>query len=119
MRFSKAQQERLNANSNVKKVYPTFIHYTEEFKDNAVFQYNMGKSAKEIFIDAGFILEDLSDNRNYPAKTLNQWVAAKNNISDFPPKIKFPDKNTEFLMAKIAYLEEENKMLKKLKGIEN
>ena len=94
----------------------------KEFKEKAIYEYDLGKNPKNIFIDAGFALEDLSENRNYPAKTVIQWIATKKikpvNKSK-KKKFKFADKNEEFLLAKIAYLEEENKLLKKLKSIEN
>lgn len=117
MRFSKETRERLKKNPNVKNIYPTIINYTEDFKQKAMYEYDMGKKPKDIFIDAGFILEELSNNRDYPAKTINQWIHSKN-IHNPKKKINFISKEHEFLLAKIAYLEEENKMLKKLRGIE-
>ena len=122
MKFSKEQRDRLKKNPNVKEVYPTCIRYCKEFKEKAIYEYDLGKNPKNIFIDAGFAIEDLSDNRDYPAKTINQWLAAKKINIHYPTEIKkrkFADKNEEFLLAKIAYLEEENKLLKKLKRIEN
>lgn len=116
MKFSKETKERLKKNPNVKNVYPTFINYTEEFKQKAIYEYDMGKNPKDIFIDAGFVLSEISSNRDYPNKTINQWIYSKKT----PTKtLKYDSKEHELLLAKIAYLEEENKMLKKLKGIEN
>ncbi len=118
MKFSKELKERLRKNVNVKAVYQSMIYYTEKFKEKAIFEYEMGKHPKDIFREAGFQVEQISSNKNYASKTLNQWIAQKNK-EKAPHKLLFDSKEHQFLLAKIAYLEEENKLLKKLKGIEN
>lgn len=121
MKFSKETKERLRKNPNVKDVYQSKIHYDEKFKEKALYEFEMGKHPKQIFIDAGFVLEEISSNPDYPSKTINQWkYNSKNNIHNPKrKKMKFLSKEHEFLLAKIACLEEENKLLKKLRGIEN
>ena len=120
MKFSKETKNYLRLNPNVKEVYQSTVHYTEEFKQRALYEYEMGKHPKDIFIDAGFNLYELSSNPNYASKMVNQWKHKKNNNIHFSPnkKLKFESKREEYLMAKIACLEEENKLLKKLQGIE-
>ena len=118
MKYSKELKERLRKNENVKAVYQSMIYYTEKFKEKAIYEYEMGKHPKDIFRDAGFVLEEISSNKNYASKTLIQWIAQKNKVVS-PQKMHFDSKEHQFLLAKIAYLEEENKLLKKLKGIEN
>lgn len=120
MKFSKELKNRLRQNPNVKEVYQTTIHYTEEFKEKALYEYEMGKHPNDIFIDAGFILDEISSKPSeYASKAINQWKRQKNIHNPKKKKMTFLSKEHEFLLAKIACLEEENKLLKKLKGIAN
>ena len=120
MKFSKETKDRLRQNENVKEVYQATIHYTETFKQKALYEYESGKHPKDIFKDAGFNLSEISSKPYYASKMLNQWKLQNKNNIHFSPnkKLKFESKREEYLMAKIACLEEENKLLKKLQGIE-
>ena len=121
MKFSKETKDRLRLNPNVKEVYQSTIHYTEEFKQKALYEYELGKHPRDIFIDAGFNLCDISLKPDYATKMVNQWKLQKRNNIHFSPnkKLKFESKREQYLMAKIACLEEENKLLKKLQGVED
>ena len=114
MKFSKEEKDRLRSNPNVKEVYQSTIHYTEAFKQKALYQFEMGKHPKDIFIEAGFNPAELSHNPYYTSKMLNQWKLQQKKQFAQKQKIQFSSEQEQFLMAKIAYLEEENKLLKKL-----
>ena len=120
MKFSKETKERLRNNPNVKGVYQATIHYTQDFKEKALYEFEMGKHPKDIFQDAGFNLSEISSKPYYPNKMLNQWKLQKRNNIHSPQNklLKFDSKKEQYLMAKIACLEEENKLLKKLQAIE-
>lgn len=116
MKFSKEEKDILRANPNVKGVYQSTIHYNEAFIQKALYQFEMGKHPNDIFLEAGFNLAQISSCPYYASKTLNRWKLQqdKNNKNNKKTPLKFLSKQEQFLMAKIAYLEEENKLLKKL-----
>jgi hypothetical protein len=121
MKFSKETKDRLRLNPNVKEVYQSTIHYTNEFKTKALYEFEMGKHPKDIFQDAGFNLSEISTKPYYANKMLNQWKLQERKNIHLPQNklLKFDSKREQYLMAKIACLEEENKLLKKLQGIED
>ena len=56
MKFNQEQIKKLAENTNVLQVLEDRIFYTPEFKLKAIQEYEQGKTARQIFIDAGFNL---------------------------------------------------------------
>ena len=61
--FTIEEQEKLRVNPWVKNVTDKSITYTEEFRKYFINQYNLGKLPKQIFIEAGFDINILGDER--------------------------------------------------------
>lgn len=122
MKFNEEQIKKLKQNPNVLTVLPDKIFYTQEFKEKAIQGYALGKSAKQIFIEAGFNLSELSQIPDYASKILSKWRKTKspNNIH-FSPKKKRKEKQTDYqkMKARLEYLEAENEFLKKLSALCN
>ena len=78
MKFNEEQIKKLKQNPNVLTVLPDKIFYTQEFKEKAIQGYALGKSAKQIFIEAGFNLSDISQISNYASRILSKWRTTKN-----------------------------------------
>lgn len=76
VRFNKEQIEQLEQNPNVLQVLSDRIIYMPKFREKAMQEYEQGKTAKQIFIDAGFNISELSsNNKNYVTKTLSEWIS--------------------------------------------
>lgn len=118
MKFNKEQKDKISQNPNVLFVYDTTIHYTQEFKNKAILEYNLGKSAKQIFEEANFNLAQISTQSDYSSKTISKWRGSKNNNIHFP-KNKIKQKQTAYqkLLARNDFLEAENEFLKKLQAL--
>lgn len=120
MKFNEEEIKKLEQNPNVFTVLPDKIFYTKEFKEKAIQDYALGKSARQIFIDAGFNLSELSQIPDYASRILSKWRKAKsqNNIH-FSPKKKRKEKQTDYqkMQARLEYLEAENEFLKKLSAL--
>lgn len=115
MKFNQEQQEKLLKNPNVKAVSDKQIYYTEEFREKALAEYALGKSAKQIFKDAGFNITELSDKRDYACKIISKWRQAKGSTIHYPQKrIKEKQSAYQKMAARLEYLEAENEFLKKL-----
>lgn len=116
MKFNKEQKEKLLRNKNVMAVSDSHILYSVEFKEKAILEYSLGKSARQIFIDAGFVLSDLSPNSDYPSKMISKWNNKKcmNNIIYSRKEIKDKQSSYSKINARLEYLEAENEFLKKL-----
>ena len=120
MKFSKEQIENLKQNVNVEAVVNDRIYYTYAFKKQAVNEYLSGKSAKQIFIDAEFNLQEISTVSDYASKIISKWrktIDVKNNIHYPKKKIKENKTNYQKMQAKLEYLEAENEFLKKLQAL--
>jgi len=120
MKFSKDQIEKLEQNANVKAVINNSIHYTAEFKNKAIDEYLSGKSAREIFIEAGFNLQEISTVSDYASRMISKWRKAnaiKTNIHYPKKKIKENKTNYQKMQARLEYLEAENEFLKKLQAL--
>jgi hypothetical protein len=112
-------------NQNVEKVTGSNLKFKEEFKLGAIRQYKSGKTAKEIFIEAGLDLKDFG--KDYAKKSIARWLriskahgASKLNVerrginaSGRPGNKKFKSANEE-----LVYLRAENEFLKKLQALE-
>jgi transposase len=128
-KFSEEQIQALLNNYNVVKCSDKAITYNKDFKIWAVKQYNeKGKTAKEIFREAGF---DLDAIRKYtPRICLRDWrrifklkgaaglsVENRGRGGDRPKTTEMTDaKKIEWLEAKVAYLKAENDFLAKLRA---
>lgn len=110
--FTKEEKEKLLKNQHVYSVGKVSVFYTDEFKQKALKEYLNGKSAKQIFIDAGIDLDTIGE-RN-AVYNLGEW--RKNN--KMAPKRMERYRNLKDAYDKIAYLEAENDFLKKLKALE-
>lgn len=110
--FTEEERKTLANNACVYSVGKVSVYYTEAFKEIALTEYQKGKSAKQIFIDAGIDLD---------------MIGAKNavfNLSEWRKNAKIAPLNKERYLNlkkaydKIAYLEAENEFLKKLEALE-
>jgi len=108
-KFTKEEKEILLKNPFVRSVGEVSVFYTEEFHQKALSEYFAGKSAKQIFIDAGFDLKIIGErNAIY---NLCEWRNnANNNTGRYNKALKQA-------LAKIKYLEEENALLKKIQAL--
>ena len=115
--FTKEERELLEKNPNVKSVTINQIYYTEEFKEKAIQEYKQGKTARQIFEEAGFNLLEISDVPDYASRILSKWRKKKDNIHY--PKIKVKESKTKYqkMAARLEYLEAENEFLKKLSAL--
>jgi hypothetical protein len=107
--FTDQEREKLDNNPYVKSVSKVSVFYTQEFKEKAVFEHSRGKTAKQIFIDAGINLDVVGERS--PIDCLSEW--RKND--------RMRNQSYRDLIqaqAKIAYLEAENELLKKLEALE-
>lgn len=74
MKFSQEQILKLEQNVNVKAIINDKIHYTMEFKKKAIEEFLSGKSAKQIFIKAGFNLQNISTVPDNNKKNYICWI---------------------------------------------
>ena len=118
MKFNEEQIKELEKNPNVLQVLDDKIFYTPEFKEQAIQAYEQGKSARQIFIDAGFNLSEISTISDYASRIVSKWRSAriknKNNIHCPKKKIKEKQLAYQKMAARLEYLEAENEFLKKL-----
>lgn len=133
-KFNNKEKEELSRNKNVKKCGESSITYTEEFKMEAMRQYEQGLTASQIFKNAGFDLEIIGKKR--PRDCITDWrkMLKKGGVKELKEdkrggckkkKIrnkKHKDKTTEDKMkrleAEVAYLKEENAFLAQLRAEE-
>ncbi len=118
MKFNNEQQKKLLQNPNVMAVSDKQVFYTKEFREKALTEYAMGKTARQIFEDAGFNLAELSGKNDYASKMLSKWRQAKGNNIHYPKKI-IKEKQSAYqkMAARLGYLEAENEFLKKLQAL--
>lgn len=128
-KWSQSERELLLLNKYVSKVTDTNIAYTSEFKLLAVKEYRSGKSPQQIFKDAGFDLSAFEGE--YAKKTIYRWskildedgakglkVEKRGKSSTGRPKRKYDPSDLESVLKRLAYLEVENDLLKKLHALE-
>ena len=113
-RFTEKQKKELLQNRNVQKIKGCSIIYSSEFKEHALFRYQKGISAVQIFADAGFDLNLIG--KEHTVKLLSKWRLKQFNQISEPPSLSTKEKK---LLARIQYLEAENEFLKKLEALEN
>ena len=122
IQYSKEEQERLKELPCVEKVTEKMLVFKQSFKRDAVAKSKQGFTANQIFIQAGIDINKYAPK--YFHHLLKRWK--HNDLSDRlkqgrPKKEQHKDINEmslEELKARVAYLEEENDFLKKLKALE-
>lgn len=87
MRFTEKQLKKLRNNENVLEIVNERIYYADEFKEKALQEYKQGKTARQIFEEAGFNLSEISDVPDYASRILSKWRKKKDNIH-YPKKKK-------------------------------
>lgn len=121
-KFTKEAKELLEHNPNIQAVLSNQVLYTNEFKEKAVKEYESGKSANQIFQDAGLNTTILSKQYDYASKIISKWRKAKSkNINiHYPKKLNKKVKSAyQKLLERNEYLEAENEFLKKLQMLNN
>lgn len=130
--FSAEDRARISENRNVLKVSETTITYCPDFKVMAV-QANLfeDKTPIQIFEDAGFDLDLIG--RQIPKRCLERWRTIFTQRGEEALRDDQRGKNSAELPlegeltaeeklrraeARVRYLEEENKLLKKFRAIE-
>jgi len=126
--FSEDQIEALRKNSYVKNVTRFSITYTDEFKEIAVNDYQMGVTPRHIFLNKGFIIEVIGLKR--ATSSLERWRKMSHRDDGFTDMRQFrskgrprskprsPEEEVAYLKDKFEYLEQENEFLKKLRAAE-
>ncbi len=120
-KFTKEEKTILENNPNIQAVLSNQVLYTKEFKEQAIKEYESGKSANQIFEEAGINTSILSNHTDYASKTLSKWRNAnrkKINIHYPQKKIKNKDSAYQKLLKRNEYLEAENEFLKKVANTE-
>lgn len=121
----------LEKNASISKVGDKQISFTKQFKESAIKAYQNGKSADEIFLEAG--LDPNLFLRSYCTKSILRWISLteKHGVKGLkeerrgkgatgrPRKSTKPKalKTQAQLEARLAYLEAENDFLKKLHAL--
>ena len=121
-KFTKEEKELLELNPNIQTVLSNQVLYSKEFKEKAIEEYENGKSANQIFQDAGIDISILSKQYDYASKTISKWRNAnKEKINIHSSKKKKRTKKTAYqkLLERNEYLEAENEFLKKLSALCN
>ncbi len=121
-KFTKEEKEILESNPNIQTVLSNQVLYAKEFKEKAVKEYESGKSANQIFQDAGINTAILSKQYDYASKTISKWRNAnRKDINIHYPQKKSKEKKSAYqkLLERNEYLEAENEFLKKLQILNN
>ena len=98
-RFTKEDKAILESNPNIQAVLSNQVLYTQRFKEDAIKEYESGKSANHIFEEAGINTSILSKWRNANRKKINIHYTTK--------KIINKDSAYEKLLKRNEYLEAE------------
>ena len=120
--------KKLNENPNVESATEWTVSFTAEFKQKAYDEYYRGKSMREIFIEAGFDVDQLGMKRLENFRSL--LIRKAGEESGFKDKRRDKSQQAEpgteaQMMKRIrelehrnAYLEQENDFLKKIQELE-
>ena len=121
-KFTKEDKELLEKNPNIQAVLSNQVLYTKDFKEKAVKEYENGKTANQIFQEAGINTSILSKQYDYASKTISKWRNANReriNIHNHKKKTNAKDSAYQKLLKRNEYLEAENEFLKKLQMLNN
>lgn len=118
-KFTKEEKALLEKNPNIQAVLSNQVLYTTEFKEKAIAEYESGKSANQIFQEAGIDTSILSKQYDYASKTISKWrLSNRKKINIHYPKKKKEKKSAyQKLLERNEYLEAENEFLKKLSAL--
>ena len=122
--FTEAERLELENNPNILKVLNSNVEFSEEFKQKALFeQKELGKSAKQIFAEAG--IPDWLNTGDYAKDNIKRWrrmLKRKDTPKRGRPAIDMDKPISEMsldeLCQRVVYLELENEFLKKLEPLE-
>lgn len=125
--FTDEQVIELSKNANVKHVSIKGITYQESFKEHFIEAYANGKTAQEIFIEAGFDIEILGNAR--VKSSSSRWRTQSKRLEGLKdtrkgesgrPRTKdlTKDEIIERQKAQIEYLKQERDFLLELKRLE-
>lgn len=112
--FTAEEIEKLKSNPNVRTVTSRSIQYTDEFKIEALAEYNSGKSARKIFSEHGLPIEILGIVR---IRGFIERVSREKEKSEKPKEPQSAEKRIKQLERRITYLEQENDFLKKIQKL--
>lgn len=114
------RKKLLEKNPNIQAVLSNQVLYSKDFKEKAITEYANGKSANQIFLEAGIPTEIISKQHDYPSKTISKCRNANRqnlNIHCSNKKNKHKKSAYQKLIEKNKYLEAENEFLKKLSAL--
>jgi hypothetical protein len=125
--YSESDQHILLRNPNVEKVTDRYISYHPDFKIRAVKEYLSGKKPRQIFIDNGFNLQLIGDDK--PFVCIKRWRIIFKQRGEQALREKGRNTKSTRLTrressiedklkkaeAKIKFLEAENELLKKIR----
>lgn len=123
-RFSTQERKLLESNKHIRKVTSSSLSFTAKFKKEAIKQFGLGKSAEDIFENAG--IKSKLFGPGYARKSISRWrTILESEGSDVLGKERRGvgstgrPKGRKFKTAKeeLAYLREENDFLKKLHAL--
>lgn len=119
-KFTQEEKEILESNPNIQAVLTNQVLYTKEFREKAVLEYEGGKSANQIFQEAGIDTSIISKRYDYASKIVSKWRNSnREKINIHYPKKKTKTKKSAYqkLLERNEYLEAENEFLKKLSAL--
>lgn len=126
--LTREQMKKLQENPYVKSVTPRVINFTPEFKNLAYDQMRYGKPISQIFEEAGFDVEAVGKKRMINFRLLVEKAAEREEgFADLRQNNhRHEAASTEAQLAKrlrqlehqVAYLQQENDFLKKIKEAE-
>ncbi len=106
--FTEEQVKTLKNNRYVKNVSIKAITYTEEFKIHFINEFNLGKSANQIFKECGFDTKVLGEKRIIGCR--KRFKKQNNRIEGLTDT---RGKNSGRRKGKVLTIEEENELLRK------
>jgi len=122
--FTEEQMEQLRANKYVKKVFPSTVCFTEEFKRHFYQKYKAGMTARSIFLECGINPDVLGVKRVEGfCYTLNKQAKREEGFADkrgsnYHRSSKTDEETVETrikqLEHELAYTRQEVEFLKKL-----
>ena len=119
-KFTQEEKKILESNPNIQAVLTNQVLYTKEFREKAVLEYEGGKSANQIFQEAGIDTSIISKRYDYASKIVSKWRSSnREKINIHYPKKKTKTKKSAYqkLLERNEYLEAENEFLKKLSAL--
>ena len=124
IRFNEDQIAKLASLSIVAKITPKIIKFTQQFKQEALNQFEAGISRREILIKAG--IDTTTFTSDYIKDMFRRW-SQQDLISEPKSKLRGPKRlaalnpanlTKEQLLARLAYAEAENEFLKKVRALD-